>query len=336
MIARTFAIALTSFREALRDRILFAVLGLGAVSVLFGLGLGSLSYAESVRIVVDHGLVTISLLANLIAMFLGANFLYKELELRTLYVLLAKPVARHELVLGKYLGILFTVAVFITLVAALLLALVTLTAADDSFAAAQRLEAAVGPAMRLARSRGARLAALAAVAVAVPLPLLFPRVRRSLTLAAALPAAAALLAGFAALAYVVAPAETVFVLCGALLTLAEVTVTAAVSMLFSSFSTPFVTAIFSFGVFAIARSTWLMQHLPRSGHFPAAARASLQAVARVVPNLHLFVPERAVLLTDDPNHPLARYVALAALYALLWASGLLAASSLLFRRRDLV
>lgn len=70
MNGRTFAIALTSFREALRDRILFAVLGLGAASVLFGLGLGSLSYAESVRIVVDHGLVTISLLANLIAISL--------------------------------------------------------------------------------------------------------------------------------------------------------------------------------------------------------------------------------------------------------------------------
>jgi ABC-type transport system involved in multi-copper enzyme maturation permease subunit len=45
-----------------------------------------------VRILVDHGLLTISLLANLVAIFLGANFLYKELELRTLYVLLARPV----------------------------------------------------------------------------------------------------------------------------------------------------------------------------------------------------------------------------------------------------
>jgi ABC-type transport system involved in multi-copper enzyme maturation permease subunit len=333
--ARTFAIALTSFREALRDRILFAVLGLGAASVLFGLGLGSLSYAESVRIVVDHGLVTISLLANLIAIFLGANFLYKELELRTLYVLLAKPVARHELVLGKYLGILFTIAVFVTATAALLLAVVTLTAADDSFSAAQRLEAAVGPAMHLVRSRGLRLAALGAVLALIPLPLVFPRLRRALTLAAVLPLCAALLAGFASLAYVVAPAETVFVLVGSLLVFAEVTVTAAVSMLFSSFSTPFVTAILSFGVFAISRSTWLMQHLPRR-NFPAAARSLLHGIARVVPNLHLFVPERAVLLSDDPDHPLARYVALALAYAALWAAGLLVASSLLFRRRDLV
>lgn len=335
MNARTFAIALTSFREALRDRILFAVLGLGAASVLFGLGLGSLSYAESVRIVVDHGLVTISLLANLIAIFLGANFLYKELELRTLYVLLAKPVARHELVLGKYLGILFTIAVFITATAALLLAVVTLTAADDSFAAAQRLEAAVGPAMHLVRSRGLRLAALAGVLALVPVALLVPRLRRALTLAAVLPIAAALLAGFASLAYVVAPGETVFVLVGSLLVFAEVTVTAAVSMLFSSFSTPFVTAMLSAGVFAISRSTWLMQHLPRR-NFPAAARAALHGIARVVPNLHLFVPERAVLLSDDPDHPIARYVALALVYAALWAAGLLVASSLLFRRRDLV
>jgi Cu-processing system permease protein len=333
--ARTYAIALTSFREALRDRILFAVLGLGAASVLFGLGMGSLSYTESVRIVVDHGLVTISLLANLIAIFLGANFLYKELELRTLYVLLAKPVARHELVLGKYLGILFTVAVFITLTAALLLALVTLIATEESFTAAQRFEAAVGPAMQLLRSRGARHGALALVVVAAPLPLAFPRLRRMLSLAAVLPIAGALLAGFAALASIVAPTETLFVLVGALLVLAEVAVTGAVSMLFSSFSTPFITAILSVGVFAISRSTWLMQHLPRR-NFPAAARAALQGIARVVPNLHLFVPERAVLLADDPNHPLARYVGIAALYALAWAAGLLAASSLLFRRRDLV
>ena len=68
----------------------------------------------------------------------------------------------------------------------------------------------------------------------------------------------------------------------------------------------------------------------------AAARAALDGIARVVPNLHLFVPERAVLLNDDPNHPLVRYVALATGYAVLWAAGLLAASSLLFRRRDLV
>lgn len=335
MNARTFAIALTSFREALRDRILFAVLGLGAASVLFGLGLGSLSYAESVRIVVDHGLVTISLLANLIAIFLGANFLYKELELRTLYVLLAKPVARHELVLGKYLGILFTVAVFILVTAALLLAVVTLIATEDSYAAAQRFEAAVGPAMQLVRSRGLRLAALGAVLAVIPLGLLFPRLRRALSLAAVLPLASAMLAGFAALAYVVAPSEAVFVLVGALLVFAEVTVTAAISMLFSSFSTPFVTAILSFGVFAISRSTWLMQHLPRRT-VSLAARTALETVARVVPNLHLFVPERAVLLSDDPNHPLARYVALATGYAALWAAGLLTASSLLFRRRDLV
>jgi Cu-processing system permease protein len=335
MNGRTFAIALTSFREALRDRILFAVLGLGAASVLFGLGLGSLSYAESVRIVVDHGLVTISLLANLIAIFLGANFLYKELELRTLYVLLAKPVARHELVLGKYLGILFTIAVFVTVIAALLLALVTLIATDDSYSAAQRLEAAVGPVAHVIRSRSMRLAALGGVLALIPLPLLFPRLRRALSLAALLPLAAALLAGFASLAYIVAPAETVFVLVGALLVFAEVTVTAAVSMLFSSFSTPFVTAILSLGVFVIARSTWLMQHLPRR-NFPAAARAALQGITRIVPNLHLFVPERAVLLSDDPNHPLVRYVLLATGYAALWAAGLLAASSLLFRRRDLV
>ncbi len=335
MNARTFAIGLTSFREALRDRILFAVLAMGAASVLSGLALGSLSYVDAVRIVVDHGLVTLSLLSNLVAIFLGTTFLYKELELRTLYVLLAKPVSRHEVVLGKYLGILLTVAVFITLTSSLLLAVVALVGSDETSGGAARFNDAVGPAMQLARSRWLRVGVLAALALLVPLPLAFPKLRRSLSVAVVLPMGLALLAGCATLARAVVPAEADFVLGASLLVFAEVTVTAAVAMLFSAFSTPFVTAALSFGVFVIARSTWLMQHLPRRAH-AGGARAVLGALARVVPNLHLFVPSRTVLVTDDPGHPIAGYLLLAVAYAAVWSVGLLAGSCLLFRRRDLV
>ncbi len=332
---RIYAIALTSFREAIRDRILFAVLGLGVASVCLGLGMGAVSYGEATRIVVDHGLVTISLLSNLVAIFLGANFLYKELELRTLYVLLARPVARHEVVLGKFAGILVTVAVFIALTGAVLLALVTLTAAEETVAGVQRSQHALGLLMRVVHTRGSRMALLAALVALGGVTLLVPRVRRALTVGALLPLSLALFAAFAAVARLVAPVDTSYVVHACGLVLAEVAVTSSFAMLFSSFSTPFVTGVMSAGAFAIARSTWLMQHIHRRT-LPAAMRAALEALAKVIPNLHLFVPARPVLAPDDPSRSPLVYVATSSLYAGLYAAVLLAVAALLFRRRDLL
>lgn len=332
---RVYAIALTAFREAIRDRILFAVLGLGAALVCLGLGMGALSTGDTTRIVVDQGLATISVLSNLVAIFLGANFLYKELELRTLYVLLAKPVARHEVVLGKFTGVLVTVAVFIAVTASVLLVLVTLTAAEESVASITRAQHVLGVGYQLARSRGVRLAALVGVFAIGPVALIVPAVRRRLTIGTVLPITLAFFAVLATMAHAVEPRETEFVLSGCALVLCEVMITAAFSMLFSSFSTPFVTGLMSAGVFAICRSTWLMQHI-HVRNFPETARLMLETLARVVPNLHLFVPERAVLSPEIPSASIALYAAELALYAGGYAGLLLFASSLLFRRRDLL
>ena len=129
-MTRIFAIALNAYREAIRDRVLLGVVGLAAASLLFGLLMAWLPPSEQIRILTDHGIVTISWLANLVAIFLGASFLYKEIELRTLYVILAKPVARWQFVVGKYFGILMTAIVFIALTASMLLVLVNLQAAE--------------------------------------------------------------------------------------------------------------------------------------------------------------------------------------------------------------
>lgn len=334
MLGRIYAIALTAFREAIRDRILFAVLGLAAASVFLGLGLGGLSASGAVRVLVDHGLVTTSLLANLVAIFLGANFLYKELELRTLYVLLARPVSRHELVLGKYAGILLTVTVVVSLTASLVLGLAITTAAEESPAALARAAAWAPWLSRLLITRGARLAALVAVPVALGSVALVPRLRRALTLGAVVPAAVLTLLGVGAVGRAVVPEEADFVLRASALVLGETAVVAAGSMFFSAFSTPFVTGMFSTGLFAIARSTWLMQHLPR--RFPAAGRAALEAVARVVPNQHLFVPNRELLVPASLQLDVGRYLLDAMVYAGAYALVFLLAAVALFRRRDLV
>lgn len=331
---RIYAIALTSFREALRDRILFAVIGLGIASVCLGLGMGAVSYGEAVRVLVDHGLLTVSLLANVVAIFLGANFLYKELELRTLYVLLARPLGRHEVVLGKFAGILVTVAVFIAITATVLLGLVTMTAAEETVAGVQRSQQALSAVMGLVQTRGARLALLVSVLALGGVTLLVPRVRRALTLGAVLPISVALFAVFAFIARLVAPQETSYVVHGCGLVLAEVSITASFAMLFSSFSTPFVTGLMSAGTFAIARSTWIMQHVSRN--IPAAVRDLLGGLAWVLPNLHLFVPTRPILLPDDPTASPTLWVLRCAGYAGLYSALLLGAAVALFRRRDLV
>lgn len=334
MNARVYAIALTAFREAIRDRVLFAVLGLGAASIFFGLGLGSVSYREAVRVLVDHGLFTISMLSNLIAIFLGANFLYKEVELRTLYVLLAKPVQRREVVLGKYVGILLAVAVFVIATATLLLALVSILAAEETATGLHRAQENLGLVGQLARSRGARAALLGAIFVGAPALLLVPALRRRISLGAVLPFLLALGAAVTLVARAVAPTDTSFVLWGCTLTLAEVLITAAFSMLFSSFSTPFVTGMMSVGIFVICRSTWLMNHVPR-GTAPAI-RATLQAAAKVVPNLHRFVPERPLLVPEEITRSVSSYVLGNVAYAAAWALLLVGAAVSLFRKRDLV
>lgn len=337
-MGRIYAIALNAYREAIRDRVLFGVLGLAAASLLFGASLAWLSIAEQVRILVDHGLVTISWLSNLVAIFLGASFLYKEIELRTLYVILAKPVARWEFIVGKYLGIVTTAMVFIALTGSMLLLLLDLQAAE-----------ATGPSgagwawlsRQLLASRKTRAALivitvlffLAATRIASRIPAV-ARARESLGAAVTVLLSLALLAITAALARTVAPVETRYVLLSTVLIMGEVVLTAAVAMLFSSFSTPFVTAMLTFGMFLVGRSAGAMLEL-RGRQVPPQIRELLRAVSTVVPNLQLYVPSRYALVPSDEALSVTPYLVSALSYSILYAAVLLAAAAYLFRKRDL-
>jgi ABC-type transport system involved in multi-copper enzyme maturation permease subunit len=338
-VNRVYAITLNAYREAIRDRVLFGVLALAAASLLFGSSIAWLSLAEQVRILVDHGVVTISWLSNLVAIFLGASFLYKEIELRTLYVILAKPVARWQFVLGKYLGILTTTFVFITLTASLLLVLLDLQAAE-----------AAGPSgagfawlsRQVLASRRARLFVLLALAV-FALGLWqagirsgrVRRVRDALGAAITVLLAVAALAVSAAMARAVAAEETRYVLVSCVLVVGEVTITAAVATLFSSFSTPFVTGVLTFGTFLVGRSAGAMMEL-RGRQLPPEIRDAIKHVAAIVPNLQLYVPSRDALEVREVGLSVGRYLVNVSGYALLYASVLLVVAALLFRRRDLV
>jgi ABC-type transport system involved in multi-copper enzyme maturation permease subunit len=111
MSSRIFAITLNTFREAVRDRVLYNlvlfVLLLVASAPLFG----QISIGLERLILVNVGLSAISLFGVIIAIFIGIGLVSKEIEKRTLYTILSRPVRRWEFVAGKYFGLVLTLVV---------------------------------------------------------------------------------------------------------------------------------------------------------------------------------------------------------------------------------
>ena len=130
-----------------------------------------------------------------------------------------------------------------------------------------------------------------------------------------------------------APDHRMVVVGSAALTLCEVGIVAGVATFFASFSSPFLTAVFTFGVFVVGRSADTLAHLPYRVFGHVIQRAG-EVLSRVVPNLMVYVPPRPLLTGEAAGTSLPEYVALAALQTLAWSVGLLAVASLIFRRRD--
>jgi ABC-type transport system involved in multi-copper enzyme maturation permease subunit len=107
------AIARHTFREALRAQVLFVLAGSGLVMVLGATLLAPLALGQVRRIVIDLGLTAMSLVGFLVLVLLGTTLLAREIEGRTVDLLLAKPIRRADYVLGKYLGLAFTVALLV-------------------------------------------------------------------------------------------------------------------------------------------------------------------------------------------------------------------------------
>jgi ABC-type transport system involved in multi-copper enzyme maturation permease subunit len=106
---RIVTLAENTVREAVRSRLFYTLLFLAFVLILTGVLVSTLSYVESERIVQDVGLAAIRLLGIGIAIFLGVGLIHNEIDRRTIYTILSKPVSRAEFVLGKYLGLVVTV-----------------------------------------------------------------------------------------------------------------------------------------------------------------------------------------------------------------------------------
>jgi ABC-type transport system involved in multi-copper enzyme maturation permease subunit len=112
MIGRLTAIACNTFREAVRDRVLYNLILFAMLIVASSLLFGQISIDINRIVLINLGLTAISLFGIVIAIFIGIGLVSKEIEKRTLYtVLAARPVRRWEFITGKFLGLVMTLTV---------------------------------------------------------------------------------------------------------------------------------------------------------------------------------------------------------------------------------
>lgn len=251
---RVIAIARNTFREALRDRVLYVLVVFSVVLVVSTRVMSPLALGEGIKITKDIGLSAISFFGMLAIIVMGAGLVHKEIDRRTIFVILSKPVARHEFILGKFLGMADA------LIAIVLLMLVTLQAT-----------------------------------------LLVSR------------------AGF-----------DVLVLKAGFLTYIELLVMTSIAVLFSSFSTTGLSAVFTFSFYVVGHFTGDI--LVFASRLPSVfAQHVCRFLYYVLPDLQIFnVRSMAVHGTDIS----AERILAATAYGLLYSLGALLLAAVLFSKRD--
>jgi ABC-type transport system involved in multi-copper enzyme maturation permease subunit len=110
-LMRVISIARNAFREAVRDRVLYNLVLFVLLLIAGAIFLGELSAGQETKIIIDLGLSAMLLFGVFIAIFVGVGLVYKEIERRTLYAILSKPIGRGQFLVGKYFGLCLTLLV---------------------------------------------------------------------------------------------------------------------------------------------------------------------------------------------------------------------------------
>ena len=255
------------FRDSIRDRIGYGLVFFSIMLMASSFLLAQLTAGQDVKIIKDLGLAATSIFGLFIAIFIGIGLVSKEVERRSIYGLLAKPIERYHLVLGKYGGLVITLAVNLAIMTvALYLVLAYMTYLTP-------------PAARTAWDA----------------PGLDPRLLKAIVL-----------------------------------TFVELSIVTAIALCFSTFSTPILSAAFTFGIFVAGRFSADLRNFNDVVDSNAAG-AVTSALYWVLPNLAAF-DVRSQVVHGQPV-PLD-YLALTIGYGLLYITALLAMATLVFSRRD--
>jgi ABC-type transport system involved in multi-copper enzyme maturation permease subunit len=260
-------IAVNVFRESVRDKVLynlvlFAILMIGAAYLI-----GQLTAGQDVKIIKDLGLAATSIFGVFIAVFIGIQLVSKEVERKSIYSMLSKPVQRHQLLVGKFAGLVLTLAVNLSIMTAALYAVLAFMAWSSDPLAARGWEA----------------------------PALDPNMLKAVGL-----------------------------------TFVELSMITAIALFFSSFSTPILSAAFTFAVFIAGRFSADLRNFNMVVESPAAAWLA-QALYWMLPNLAPF-DVRAQVVHAQPVP--AGYLAVTVAYGLVYIAAILVGTTLIFSRRD--
>jgi ABC-type transport system involved in multi-copper enzyme maturation permease subunit len=141
-------IAINGFRESVRDKVMYSLVGFAILLIATSYVLGQLTAGQDLKIMKDVGLSSIAILGLFMAVFIGIGLVSKEVERRSIYGLLAKPVRRHQIVLGKFAGLALTLTVNIAIMTiALYLVLAYVGWGENEYARQAREAPALDPAM---------------------------------------------------------------------------------------------------------------------------------------------------------------------------------------------
>ena len=263
----TAAIAVNVFRESVRDKVLYSLVLFAVVMVGVSYLLGQLTAGQDVKIIKDLGLSAISVFGLFIAVFIGIGLVSKEVERRSVYSLLPKPIHRYQLILGKFAGLALTLTVNLAIMTLALYVVLWYTASGVT-----------------------------------------PEVQRSWD----------------------APALDPALLKAIGLMLVELWLMTAIALFFSTFSTPMLSAAFTFGLFVVGHFSADLRNFDQVVD-SAAAQQLTRALYWVLPNLAQF-DIKAQVVHGQPV-PLG-YLALTSGYAAVYIAMLLAIAIYVFSRRD--
>ena len=264
-VIRTIAISV--FKESVRDKVLYNLVLFAVLLIAVSYLLSQLTAGQDIKIIKDLGLAAMSLFGLFIAIFIGIGLVSKEVEKRSIYALLAKPIRRQELIVGKYFGLVLTLVVNLSVMVVAYYAVLGAVAwIDGAWFRPHWGAPAVDPAL------------LKAVAM-------------------------------------------IFL---------QLAIVTAVALLFSTFSSPMLSAFLTFGLYIV-------------GHFNAdlknfEAVVDLKPAAYAARALYYLLPNLAALdVKSEVVHAVpvsAGYLLLNTAYAVTYVTALLAAATFIFMRRD--
>src|SRR5262249_3192458 len=104
-------VAVNVFKESVRDKILYSIAVFAVLLISASYLLGQLTAGQDLKIIKDLGLASISIFGLLIAIFIGVGLVWKEVEKRSIYTLLSKPMSRSQFLIGKYVGLVLTLII---------------------------------------------------------------------------------------------------------------------------------------------------------------------------------------------------------------------------------